>query len=119
PAGWEGRSLVTDDLWEKIRLLFPLPRVRDVHAPGRKPLDHRQIFTGILHVLKTGIPWGQLPRELGCGSGTTCQNYLKTWQQMGVWESVLDVLRTEWPEAETISWDRATREPVGPTTLLR
>ncbi|MDY0965598.1 hypothetical protein SOM28_26090 [Massilia sp. CFBP9026] len=23
-------------------------------------------------MLKTGIPWEYLPRELGCGSGMTC-----------------------------------------------
>jgi hypothetical protein len=29
-------------------------------------------LTGILFVLKTGIPWEMLPGEMGCGSGMTC-----------------------------------------------
>jgi len=30
------------------------------------------VLTGILFVLKTGIPWEDLPQEMSCGSGMTC-----------------------------------------------
>jgi transposase len=35
-------------------------------------LPDRAVLTGILFVLKSGIPWGMLPQELGCDSGMTC-----------------------------------------------
>jgi transposase len=30
---------------------------------------------------RTGLPWEDLPRELGCGSGMTCWRRLRDWQQ--------------------------------------
>jgi transposase len=42
-------------------------------------------LTGIIFVLKSGIPWEMLPQEMGCGAGMTCWRRLKEWQQMGVW----------------------------------
>lgn len=32
--------------------------------PGRKPVENRKTFTGILFVLKTGILWEDLPQEM-------------------------------------------------------
>ena len=31
-------------------------------------------------MLKTGFPWGYLPKELGCGSGMTCWRRLRVWR---------------------------------------
>ena len=33
--------------------------------------------TGIIFILKTGLPWEYLPREMGCGSGMTCWRRLQ------------------------------------------
>ena len=38
---------------------------------GRLRVPDRARLTGILFVLKSGIPWGYLPVEMGCGSGVT------------------------------------------------
>lgn len=35
---------------------------------GRPRVSDRAALTGILFVLKTGIPWEYLPAEMGCGS---------------------------------------------------
>ena len=50
------RRIVTDELWRKVRPLLPPPRRRRLKYPGRKPLDDRKALTGVLFVLKTGIP---------------------------------------------------------------
>ena len=68
--------LVSDALWERIEPLLPPPKHRRFHHPGRKPIDRRKVLTGIIFVLKTGIPWEELPQEMGCGCGMTCWNYL-------------------------------------------
>jgi len=93
------KPLLDDELWSVIEPLLPPPKPRRFRYPGRKPLDRRKVLTGILFVLKTGIPWEDLPQEMGCGSGMSCWRYLQAWQQAGVWDRVhkalLDRLRAE------------------------
>ncbi len=101
------RPLVSDALWERIEPLLPPPKPRRFRYPGRKPLDRRKILTGIIFVLKTGIPWEDLPREMGCGCGMTCLNYLNAWQRLGVWDTLHEVLLAELEEADRIDWSRA------------
>jgi transposase len=36
-------------------------------------------------VLREGIHWQSLPRELGCGSGSTCWRRFREWTAAGVW----------------------------------
>lgn len=64
------RPLSDDDLWALLKPLLP-PKPRCSRFPGRNPLAPREVLTGILFVLKTGIPWEALPQELGWGSGMT------------------------------------------------
>jgi len=45
-------------------------------------------LNGILFVLRTGIPWEELPQELGFGSGMTCWRRLRDWQAAGVWREL-------------------------------
>jgi transposase len=75
---------------------------------GRPRLPDRAALTGILFVLRTGLPWEYLPQELGCGSGMTCWRRLRDWQQAGVWDrlhrQLLDRLGTQ----DRIDWSRAT-----------
>jgi transposase len=85
------RPLLSGELWSLIEPLIPV-RPRRFRYPGRKPLANRQVMTGILFVLKTGIPWEHLPQEMGCGSGMTCWRRLRDWQQAGVWQALHEVL---------------------------
>lgn len=64
-------NLVDDRFWQLIEPLLPR-QPRRYHHPGRRRLDDRKVFTGILFVLATGIAWQRLPQELGYGSGMTC-----------------------------------------------
>ena len=54
------KPILDDDLWHVIEPLLPKPRRRRKHHPGRKPIERRRVMTGILFVLKTGIPWEML-----------------------------------------------------------
>lgn len=51
------RPILDEKLWVIVEPLLPAPKRRRKRYPGRKPLDPRQCLTGILYVLKTGIPW--------------------------------------------------------------
>src|SRR5438876_85793 len=63
--------LVPDELWEAIEPLLPRHKARPGKR-GRPPVDDRACLTGIIFVLRSGIPWEMLPLEMGCGSGVTC-----------------------------------------------
>jgi transposase len=99
------KPLLPDELWEIIRPILP------VHAPdprgGRPRLDDRKALTGILFVLKTGIPWEDLPCELGCGCGMTCWRRLRDWQADGTWVKIHGTLLGRLRGADKIDWSRA------------
>jgi transposase len=98
--------LVPDELWEVVEPLIPKVKRRHRH-PGRKRIPDRQVLTGILFVLKTGIPWEDLPQEMGCGSGVTCWRRLDEWQRQGVWQQLHEALLAKLNAAERIDWRRA------------
>ena len=99
--------LVPDALWGRIEPLLPPPKPRRHRYPGRRPLTNRQALTGILFVLKTGIRWNDLPREMGCGSGSRCRRRLQEWHRAGVWQALHAALLAELQEADKIDWSRA------------
>lgn len=86
---------------------LPKPKPRRKRFPGRKPISNRQALTGILFVLKTGLPLEYLPQELGCGSGMTCWRRLREWQAAGVWQQIHEHLLTKLRQADQIDWSRA------------
>jgi transposase len=101
------RPLLDDGLWKLIEPLLPPPKPRRKRYPGRKPIDNRKVLTGILFVLRTGIPWSYLPKEMGCGSGVTCWRRLREWQEAGVWQKVHELLLAKLQKADQIDWSRS------------
>src|SRR5262249_35718237 len=101
------KPLLPDDLWERLAPLLPPPKPRRRRYPGRKPIDDRKALTGILFVLKTGIPWEDLPHEMGCGCGMSCWRRLRRWQNAGVWPALHRVLLAALRGADKIDWSRA------------
>ena len=77
--------LVSDAFWSLFAPLLPSrpPRPKG----GLPPINARATLTGILFVLKSGIPWEMLPQEMGCGSGMTCWRRLRDWQEAGIWQA--------------------------------
>ncbi len=100
------KQLVSDELWEIIEPL--LPEESPKPKGGRPRIDDRAALTGIIFVLKSGIPWEMLPQEMGCGSGVTCWRRIKEWQEAGVWERLHRVLLDRLGEADQIDWSRAS-----------
>ena len=99
--------LVSDALWEKGHPLLPVPKPGRFRFPGRKRIDDRKALTGILFVLKSGIPWDQLPQEMGWGSGMTCWRRLKAWHDAGVWERLHHLLLSKLRAVDGLAGSRA------------
>ncbi len=99
------KPLLSDELWEQIEPLLP----PEPHKPkgGRPRIPDRQVLTGILFVLRTGIGWEDLPQEMGCGSGMTCWRRLRDWEQAGVWDRLHRLLLDRLRQADRIDWSRA------------
>ena len=100
------KPLVTDELWAVIEPL--LPEERPKPKGGRPRVGDRAALTGILFVLKTGIPWEMLPKEMGCGSGMTCWRRLKEGHKAGVWRRLHRVLLDRLGKANHIDCSRAS-----------
>jgi transposase len=100
------RALLDDKLWNLLAPLLPPEKPKP--KGGRPRVPDRAALTGILFVLRTGIPWEMLPREMGCGSGMTCWRRLRDWQEAGIWDRLHQVLLDQLGEADRIDWSRAS-----------
>jgi transposase len=83
------KLLVPDELWAIVEPL--LPKHQPSPKGGKPRAPDRVCLTGILFVLKTGIPWEDFPHEMGC-CGMTLWNRLEEWTQANVWPELHAVL---------------------------
>ena len=104
--GIMAKPLVSDELWETIEPLLPPEPPKP--KGGRPRVPDRAALTGIIFVLRSGIPWELLPQEMGCGSGVTCWRRLRDWQEAGVWQALHRALLDQLGEADRIDWSRAS-----------
>ena len=76
-------TFVPDRLWRELQPIL-LPEAPKPKGGGPRVPD-RACLTGIVYVLRTGMPWRFVLQELGCGSVVTCWRRLQEWTQAGVW----------------------------------
>ncbi len=94
---WE----LSDEVWERVRPLIP---ERPAHPKGGRPAQSdRQMLSAILYVLRTGIQWNALPRELG--ASTTVYDRFRLWEQQGVFDCIWQAGLQEYDELEGIAWE--------------
>ena len=101
------QRLIDDALWSRIEPLLPKRLRRRWKTMGRPRVPDRAALTGILFVLRSGLPWQMLPKEMGCGSGSTCWRRLARWQRAGVWRRLHAVLLAELRQRGQLDLTRA------------
>ena len=103
---WE----VSEELWRRVEPLVPKRPPRPVArtyqrraGAGRKPLGDRQIFAGILYVLRTGCQWKALPRTFG--SASSVHKHFQRWRAQGFFLALWRKGLAECDELEGIAWE--------------
>ena len=99
-------EIVSDELWKQIEPLLP-PEPRPSPKGGRPRVSNRRALTGVLFVLRTGIPWQSLPAEMNCGSGSTCWRRFAEWTQLAVWSKLHKRFLSLLGKAAAINLERA------------
>src|SRR5207248_10537428 len=94
---WE----VSEEVWEKVKPLMP---AAPSHAKGGRPrMQDRKAFAGIVYVLRTGIQWNALPRELGASS--TVYDRFRWWESQGFFLRLWQAGLASYDELAGIGWD--------------
>lgn len=60
------------------------------NQPGAGRVDDRRIVSGILHMLRTGGRWRDVPAA--CGPATTFYIWFNRWSRLGFWRAMLAAL---------------------------
>ena len=76
------RHELTDAQWERIRGLLP----GKAGDPGRTAADNRTFVNAVLYVLRTGVPWADLPERFGKPNSAWERH--DRWCAAGVWGRV-------------------------------
>lgn len=67
--------------------------------------DHRQVIDGILHRVRTGVQWRDLPERFGLRK--TVYERHRLWSADGTWERLLQQVQAAVDAAGEIDWDIA------------
>jgi transposase len=94
---WE----VPDELWEMISLI--LPPEKKAGSPGRPALSNRQVFNGILFVLRTGCQWKGLKKEW-FGASSSLHTRFQAWSEAGLLKKCFRRMVKYYHQRRRIQW---------------
>jgi transposase len=77
---------LSDEEWALLEPLMPQSR-------KSARIDDRKIMNAIFYVLRTGMPWRDLPERYG--PYTTAYNRFNRWSGRGVWKRIFDTLASK------------------------
>jgi transposase len=103
------RWKISDELWNRIEPLLPVPVNTHPRGGGKKRVAYRTVMNGILFVLKTGCQWKALDAT-GICSGSTAHARFQEWERAGVflqfWKNGLQ----EYDDLRGLDWKWQTMD---------
>ena len=69
--------------------------------PGKPRVHDRTVISGILHVLKTGCRWRDVPPAYG--PPTTIYNRYNRWSQRRIWQRIFEKMAAAGPVPDELS----------------
>ena len=88
---------LSDKAWAAIEPHLPRG------LPGKPRVDDRRVISGILHVLKTGCRWRDVPAAYG--PSTTIYNRFTRWSHRGIWQRMFERMAAAGPVLEELCLD--------------
>ncbi|MGL5837105.1 MAG: IS5 family transposase [Sphingorhabdus sp.] len=88
---------LSDDAWAALEPHLPKGQ------PGKPRVDDRRIISGILHVLKVGCRWRDVPPAYG--PAKTVYNRYHRWSQRRIWQRMFEKMAATGPVPEELSID--------------
>ncbi|MFK4825808.1 transposase, partial [Paenochrobactrum sp. BZR 588] len=73
------------------------------NQPGARRVDDRRVISGILHVLKVGCRWRDVPAQYGSAK-TVCNRYHR-WAQRPIWHRIFETMAASGPVPQELSID--------------
>ena len=77
---------LSDEEWAVLEPLMPRSRMS-------ARADDRKVMNAIFYVLRTGMPWRDLPDRYG--PYTTVYNRFNRWSRRGIWKKIFDTLASK------------------------
>jgi transposase len=97
------RWKMSDELWNRIEPLLPVPVNPHPRGGGRKRVPYRKVMNGILFVLRTGCQWKALDAT-GICSGSTAHTRFQEWERAGVFLEFWKQGLLEFDELHGLDW---------------
>ena len=88
---------LSDEAWAVIEPHLPRSK------PGKPRVDDRVVISGILHVLKVGCRWRDVPSDYG--PATTIYNRYHRWARRGIWQRIFEKVAANGPVPQELSID--------------
>ncbi len=88
---------LSDEAWAAIEPHPPRGK------PGKPRVDDRRVISGILHVLRTGCRWRDVPEIYG--PPTTIYNRSDRWSARGVWRGLFEKMAASGAIPDELSID--------------
>lgn len=88
---------ISDEHWAVVGRFMP------TNQPGARRVDDRRVVSGILHMLRTGGRWRDVPTAYG--PATTVYNRFNRWSRRGFWLAMLAALAEAGWIAQTAAID--------------
>lgn len=80
------RKMLRNDQWERIEHLLP----GKASDRGVTAKDNRQFVEAVLWIARTGVPWRDLPPELG--NWHNVYTRFSRWGKAGVWQRIIEAV---------------------------